>query len=204
MSSIDNCYMGHEGLLDGLSKQSSVECTWVTEVGHEEEHSLTVAKCNVPIRSYSTPKKSCFICWGYISSVYLCGCLVTLEVGAKKKAHIHIHPPSVIVLSQFSLATCCIFSRCEGCMSSHGSLRYVSPKSYSRLLKIKIKKEFSNLEFQVGKSGSLPQMGLWKSRYQGTNQGTKGTILNQSLLLVPRFPQKICNALCRKFTSSKN
>ena len=103
MSSIDNCYMGHEGLLDGLSKQSSVECTWVTEVGHEEEHSLTVAKCNVPIRSYSTPKKSCFICWGYISSVYLCGCLVTLEVGAKKKAHIHIHPPSVIVLSQFSL-----------------------------------------------------------------------------------------------------
>ena len=58
MLSIDNCYMGHEGLLDGLSKQSSVECTWVTEVGHEEEHSLTFAKCNVPIRSYSTRKKA--------------------------------------------------------------------------------------------------------------------------------------------------
>ena len=64
--SIDNCYMGHEGLLDGLSKQSSVECTWVTEVGHEEEHSLTVAKCNVPIRSYSTPKKKLF----YLLRIY--------------------------------------------------------------------------------------------------------------------------------------
>ena len=143
MSSIDNCYMGHEGLLDGLSKQSSVECTWVTEVGHEEEHSLTVAKCNVPIRSYSTPKKSCFICWGYISSVYLCGCLVTLEVGAKKKAHIHIHPPSVIVLPQFSLATCCISSRCKGCVSSHGFLRYVSPKSQILF------QTFKTLQFEI-------------------------------------------------------
>ena len=36
-------------------------------------------------------------------------------------------------------------------------------------------------------------MGLRKSRYKGTNRGTKGTILNQSLLrllLVPQFPQK--------------
>ena len=37
------------------------------------------------------------------------------------------------------------------------------------------------------------QRGLRKSRYKGTNRGTKGTILNQSLLrllLVPQFPQK--------------
>ena len=32
--------------------------------------------------------------------------------------------------------------------------------------------------------------GLRKSRCKGTNRGTKGTILNQSLLLVPQFPQK--------------
>ena len=32
--------------------------------------------------------------------------------------------------------------------------------------------------------------GLRKSRYEGTNQGTKGTILNETLLLLPRFPHK--------------
>ena len=103
MKSIELLYGTRRPILDGLSKQGSVECTWVTEVGHEEEHSLTFAKCNVPIRSYSTRKKSCFICWGYSSSVYLCGCLVTSEVGAKKKAHIHIYPPSVIILSHSTL-----------------------------------------------------------------------------------------------------
>ena len=30
-------------------------------------------------------------------------------------------------------------------------------------------------------------MGLRKSRYKGTNRGTKGTIVNQTLLFVPRF-----------------
>ena len=32
--------------------------------------------------------------------------------------------------------------------------------------------------------------GLRKSRYEGTNQGTKGTVVNQTLLLLPRFPYK--------------
>ena len=32
--------------------------------------------------------------------------------------------------------------------------------------------------------------GLRKSRYEGTNQGTKGTILKETLLLLPRFPHK--------------
>ena len=36
----------------------------------------------------------------------------------------------------------------------------------------------------------LPSAGLRKSRYEGTNQGTKGTILNETLLLLPRFPHK--------------
>ena len=58
MKSIELLYGTRRPILDGLSKQGSVECTWVTEVGHEEEHSLTFAKCNVPIRSYSTPKKA--------------------------------------------------------------------------------------------------------------------------------------------------
>ena len=33
-------------------------------------------------------------------------------------------------------------------------------------------------------------MGPRKSRYQGTNRGTKGTVVNQTLLLLPRFPYK--------------
>ena len=33
-------------------------------------------------------------------------------------------------------------------------------------------------------------MGLRKSRYEGTNRGTKGTVVNQTLLLLPRFPYK--------------
>ena len=33
-------------------------------------------------------------------------------------------------------------------------------------------------------------MGLRKSRYKGTNRGTKGTVVNQTLLLLPRFPYK--------------
>ena len=32
--------------------------------------------------------------------------------------------------------------------------------------------------------------GLRKSRYKGTNRGTKGTVVNQTLLLLPRFPYK--------------
>ena len=32
--------------------------------------------------------------------------------------------------------------------------------------------------------------GLRKSRYEGTNRGTKGTVVNQTLLLLPRFPYK--------------
>ena len=34
------------------------------------------------------------------------------------------------------------------------------------------------------------KMGLRKSRYEGTNRGTKGTVVNQTLLLLPRFPYK--------------
>ena len=30
-------------------------------------------------------------------------------------------------------------------------------------------------------------MGLRKSRYEGTNRGTTGTVVNQTLLLLPRF-----------------
>ena len=33
-------------------------------------------------------------------------------------------------------------------------------------------------------------MGLRKSRNEGTNRGTKGTVVNQTLLLLPRFPYK--------------
>ena len=33
-------------------------------------------------------------------------------------------------------------------------------------------------------------LGLRKSRYEGTNRGTKGTVVNQNLLLLPRFPYK--------------
>ena len=33
-------------------------------------------------------------------------------------------------------------------------------------------------------------LGLRKSRYKGTNRGTKGTVVNQTLLLLPRFPYK--------------
>ena len=35
-----------------------------------------------------------------------------------------------------------------------------------------------------------PKTGLRKSRYEGTNRGTKGTVVNQTLLLLPRFPYK--------------
>ena len=34
------------------------------------------------------------------------------------------------------------------------------------------------------------KLGLRISRYEGTNRGTKGTILNETLLLLPRFPHK--------------
>ena len=34
------------------------------------------------------------------------------------------------------------------------------------------------------------KVGLRKSRYEGTNRGTKGTVVNQTLLLLPRFPYK--------------
>ena len=37
---------------------------------------------------------------------------------------------------------------------------------------------------------SKQNTGLRKSRYEGTNQGTKGTVVNQTLLLLPRFPYK--------------
>ena len=33
-------------------------------------------------------------------------------------------------------------------------------------------------------------MGLRKSRYEGSNQGTKGTVVNQTLLLLLRIPYK--------------
>ena len=36
----------------------------------------------------------------------------------------------------------------------------------------------------------IHKRGLRKSRYEGTNRGTKGTVVNQTLLLLPRFPYR--------------
>ena len=49
------------------------------------------------------------------------------------------------------------------------------------------------------------KMGLRKSRYEGTNRGTKGTVVNQTLLLLPRFPyKKIIIARYLDFRIEKN
>ena len=36
--------------------------------------------------------------------------------------------------------------------------------------------------------GLSPKYDLRKSSYEGTNRGTKGTVVNQTQLLLPRFP----------------
>ena len=47
--------------------------------------------------------------------------------------------------------------------------------------------EIENIEksSKLKTSKKEKEMGLRKSRYKGTNRGTKGTVVNQTLLLLP-------------------
>ena len=97
-------------ILDGLSKQGSVECTWVTEVGHEEEHSLTFAKCNVPIRSYSTPKKAVLS----VEDIVLVSLPLWLlsNLRSRRQKESSYTYLSAVCHHLISLYTCCFFRRC--------------------------------------------------------------------------------------------